>query len=580
MAKKDEGNGTLIEFQIGKVGVDLVSSPHHTDPGSWTQLQNAEFSTNQGRGGVKKRGGLSALNGTALAGRVMALASIPLRSAIDSEVGSSGIVLGSPAGFLVSSDGISFTLIAGAGPIMPTGPWELPALVLDNILYYIGDTGGGTPGLYSYDGTTIASLLPFAPGDTVTAMTTLNGKVYMAVVHTPEIVSWSGVGVDPFAFGIPSTLSSPATANVIEYDKDLGTHRDIGETFGVGGGDLDLVTETDQFNVYASYSYTVAGYGGSAVTLGVASSRLVVGVYARLSGTTGLIDRLQGAASDFDYEGYPSLGGFSPFDIDPETESTWTQGSSGFNFLPSANVLYTETSDALSAVTVPGSGSTHAAHHITGTSFAQGLTPTGQASWVAQSNVLVATFRQLSTANPTAPFGNAGNLIQLIDGSPSSSTPIDLTSFGNRPIVMVEGATLPNRSSGGDAVGVLIAQDANPGVAWFASPIEVAGVMYVAYGSATSVGGPAVGGKIFSIATAASHVVLEVDVISAHGGNVYPGQPYVDSSDLFWPFYGAPGTTNAGYIMKRAHIGGAWTQVASGLDLTGIAGPGPIPAGV
>jgi hypothetical protein len=68
------------------LGVDLVRSPLHIPDGAFTQAQNAEFPDDQGEGGIKKRGGLTRLNSSALAGSVQAAANIPFPSAMFGEV--------------------------------------------------------------------------------------------------------------------------------------------------------------------------------------------------------------------------------------------------------------------------------------------------------------------------------------------------------------------------------------------------------------------------------------------------------------------------------------------------------------
>lgn len=65
-------------YRLGDKGVNIVASPLHTPDGGLLSAQNVEFIRDMGIGGLGSRGGMAALNGTALAGPVMAVANIPL----------------------------------------------------------------------------------------------------------------------------------------------------------------------------------------------------------------------------------------------------------------------------------------------------------------------------------------------------------------------------------------------------------------------------------------------------------------------------------------------------------------------
>lgn len=65
-------------YRVGEKGVNLVASPLHTPDGGLLSSQNVEFIKDQGIGGIGSRGGMAALNTSALAGAVMAVANIPL----------------------------------------------------------------------------------------------------------------------------------------------------------------------------------------------------------------------------------------------------------------------------------------------------------------------------------------------------------------------------------------------------------------------------------------------------------------------------------------------------------------------
>ena len=65
-------------YRVGEKGVNIVASPLHTPDGGLLSSQNVEFIRDLGVGGIGSRGGMAPLNGTALAGAVMAVANIPL----------------------------------------------------------------------------------------------------------------------------------------------------------------------------------------------------------------------------------------------------------------------------------------------------------------------------------------------------------------------------------------------------------------------------------------------------------------------------------------------------------------------
>lgn len=70
--------GKINVFNLGALGVDLVTSPIHMPDGAWRLLQNAEFSTEESEGGVKKRGSLTKLNTDAAAGSILSAVNVPL----------------------------------------------------------------------------------------------------------------------------------------------------------------------------------------------------------------------------------------------------------------------------------------------------------------------------------------------------------------------------------------------------------------------------------------------------------------------------------------------------------------------
>lgn len=73
----------LTNYTFGKDGVNLVKDPLQLGDSEATQLQNAEVVPDEAKGGegsLSKRGGLGALNGSALAGSVLGAVSLPLQT--------------------------------------------------------------------------------------------------------------------------------------------------------------------------------------------------------------------------------------------------------------------------------------------------------------------------------------------------------------------------------------------------------------------------------------------------------------------------------------------------------------------
>src|SRR3990167_10416482 len=68
---------------VGGGGVNLVKGPLQLADNELTQAQNAEFVLNEASGGIgvlSKRGGLAALNGSAMAGTVHGMIGLPLET--------------------------------------------------------------------------------------------------------------------------------------------------------------------------------------------------------------------------------------------------------------------------------------------------------------------------------------------------------------------------------------------------------------------------------------------------------------------------------------------------------------------
>lgn len=279
-----------LKISLGDEGVDLVTSPIHLPLAAWVLLQNAQFSSNQGQRGIKKRGGLAPLNEDVLAGPVLAASAIPLRSQLDAGPVTSGILLSTGSGFLYAADGVTFLPLSAVAPIIPTAfPWAVPLMVTVDVdgadhTFYVGlnPDDGDAPWLYDFDGNTATPVV--AVGGNAVALATIDNKVYMAVNSGPTF---------------DATGPVPISGRVIEWDPSLGLSQTIGEAFGEGVGEINQNTINPAFQ---------AGYGLAPSSLVAIGSVLYVGL-AMYHTTDVTPDAMKSAGVAH---------------LTPSTESSWT----------------------------------------------------------------------------------------------------------------------------------------------------------------------------------------------------------------------------------------------------------------
>lgn len=471
----------MPQVPFGERALDLVSDPVEQPDGSWLKLQNAEYSSVAAQGGLKKRGGLSALNTEALGGEVFNAIAVPLRSLLDEST--PGYLISTSTGFLWTTDGVTFTPIAAAPALLPTDtfPWATRLMRTIDIdgathLFYVGDNGGD-PWLYDFDGNTATPVLDLS-GTTPMDMTTLNDKVYLAVNNNT-------VPTLEYSFG------SPLSGRIIEWDPNLGSSQTIGEEFGVSPK-LDQNTLGPMVGFYAGYGWTPVGISTDGTNL------------------------------------YVSVGGYITTDTDT-------------------------TKLAVMGIIVR-------------------LNPDTETAWTYTSPI---------GATAEHPLGPGGLI------SPAFFDPGE---FGIASMTAIGGFTGPNTfgligSSDHPTLATIgLSETFDPGVSppaggrgWWSDAIFIDGLTLMALATSASGTGAAVFGKIYATADILDNLAVELDVLGTYGGNVFPGTPYSDGTDLFWPWYGGPGTTNAGFILKRTSSTNVWTQAETGIDLTGAAIPGPVP---
>lgn len=235
--------GKLNLYDIGGGGVNLVKSPLQLADNEATQLQNAEYNRDGvagGTGSLSKRGGLSKLNSSALAGAVYGMVGLNLKTTYtrtlyaargDEDTNS----------FMTSTDGATW-----ADTATPLDPINLDFhTTLDgefvarriasfrNYLIYAGfDYVQNTdkPVINLWDGTTGTEIYEVPFGPSATASTP-------AIVITDFLVA---NGTVYFAVHDPTADSGPSYAGrVLALDLETGIIKQIANPFGDGTNEVD-----------------------------------------------------------------------------------------------------------------------------------------------------------------------------------------------------------------------------------------------------------------------------------------------------------------------------------------------------
>lgn len=230
--------GSFSNYNVGAEGVNLVKDPLELSDSEATQLQNAELVPDESKGGqgaLSKRSGLAALNGSALAGSVLGMISLPLQTTFTRSLVA---FLGDAAAntLSTSTDGTTWTATSTPGRAMlqtgrsldgsaHKGPAR-SASIRSMILYAGNDyTDGSTnPPILFWDGTTAGELTRVTAAPTgdgtppkmIKDWIVANGKVYFSV-NDPR----------------PGTAYAGA---VYELNMDSGVVKMIGTAFGDAPG--------------------------------------------------------------------------------------------------------------------------------------------------------------------------------------------------------------------------------------------------------------------------------------------------------------------------------------------------------
>ena len=227
-------------YNVGGGGVNLVKGPLHLADNELSQAQNAELVSNQNTGGegvLSKRGGLAALNGSALAGSILGAVGLNLNTIYTRTLlfakGTEDTTT-----WVTTTDGATL-----ANTSTPTRAANFDKYVDENnarsarrasafrnFIVYAGNEytkNTDRPDLVLWDGTAAQDIAEVITGPSsngsvpysITDMLTANGKIYFAV-HDPD-------GANPNIAG-----------RVMSLDLETGVIQQIAAPFGDGTGEI------------------------------------------------------------------------------------------------------------------------------------------------------------------------------------------------------------------------------------------------------------------------------------------------------------------------------------------------------
>lgn len=230
----------IKNYSFGVDGVNIVSDPLKLKDSEATQLQNAELLADEATGGkfaLKMRGGLAALNSSALAGSVLGMFGWPLRTTVTKTVYAARQTESANT-FRTSTDGSTWANSATAAAPVAEAKYAdesnqraaRRAATFRSFIVYPGDTytqDTDDPILVFFDGTNSVTALAVkygpsgntAPPFVITDILVANGTIYLAV-HEP---GGSGANV---------------AGRVLSLDIDTGRVKQIANSFGNGTGEV------------------------------------------------------------------------------------------------------------------------------------------------------------------------------------------------------------------------------------------------------------------------------------------------------------------------------------------------------
>lgn len=232
--------GNLSNYNFGGGGVNLVKDPLQLGDSEATQLQNAELVPDEasgGHGALTMRGGLVALNASALAGSVLGMFGWALKTTYTRTI-YAGKMTEDANSFMTSTNGTTWIDHLTAEDIVGQDKFADESNSLDarrmvafqSALLYAGDDytkGTDNPFVVIWDGTTGLTVATVPPGPSgngsppfaIVDMLVANGKVYVAV-HDQG-------GAAPNLAG-----------RVLALDLTTGSLKQVASGFGAGTGEM------------------------------------------------------------------------------------------------------------------------------------------------------------------------------------------------------------------------------------------------------------------------------------------------------------------------------------------------------
>lgn len=248
-------SGIIRNYKFGVGGVDLVTDPlklGQENSNEATQLQNAELVPDESKGGAEvlsKRGGLVALNGSAMSGSVLGILGWPLKTTFTrTYYAARGTA--SANTFKTSSDGITWTNTSTPSAIDPDSDYTDKGMTRNarrigtfrNYIVYPSSN------MSLFDGTTTINIGTAGTGAFGDVLVT-NGYIY-------------------FAFNEPASASPATEGAVYSVNLDTGAVRQIATAFGTtadnkmdGGGPACLAWYQGQLWVGLNSNSTTDGIG-------------------------------------------------------------------------------------------------------------------------------------------------------------------------------------------------------------------------------------------------------------------------------------------------------------------------------
>ena len=233
-------SGKLNVYKLGQSGVNLVKDPLHMADDEVTQAQNAEIVQDQntgGEGALSKRGGLAALNGSAMSGSVTGIFGWPLKTTYTRTLYAAKGTEDTTT-FMTTTNGTSWTdttsPLANASFTQYTDENNARdarrMAAFRNYLIYSGNAytkSTDNPPIVSWDGTNALTVTSVLAGPSS------NGSVPFAIVDWLVANSVIYLAVHDQG-GSGANLSG----RVLSLDLTTGVLRQIASGFGAGTGEM------------------------------------------------------------------------------------------------------------------------------------------------------------------------------------------------------------------------------------------------------------------------------------------------------------------------------------------------------